>query len=140
MQKVKKFFVMFLAIMIVFTMSVSFAEGTAGTGNAAGQSTVETKEDNSTVVHGYGFGNSNINASSVGTNTGATSTATSILGAMQWIGYAVAVGMLVYIGIKYIMASADEKANLKNSLIRYVVGAVLIAGASTIAGWVFKIV
>ena len=73
-------------------------------------------------------------------NSGASTTANSILGAMQWIGYAVAVGMLVYVGIKYIMASADEKANLKNSLIRYVIGAVLIAGASTIAGWVFKIV
>ena len=67
-------------------------------------------------------------------------TARNIIGAIQWIGYAIAVGMLIFIGIKYVMASADEKANLKNALIRYVIGAVLIAGATTIAGWIFKIV
>ena len=58
---------------------------------------------------------------------------------MQWIGYAIAIGMLVFVGIKYVMASANEKADLKNSLIKYVIGAVLIAGAVTIAGWIFAI-
>lgn len=69
----------------------------------------------------------------------AATTATSIIGYIQWIGYAIAVGMLVYIGIKYVMASANEKADLKNSLIKYVIGAVLIVGGVTIAGWIFEI-
>lgn len=66
-------------------------------------------------------------------------TASNIIGYIQWIGYAIAVGMLVYIGIKYVMASANEKADLKNSLIKYVIGAVLIVGGVTIAGWIFLI-
>lgn len=70
--------------------------------------------------------------------SGAGTTASMVLGAMQWIGYAIAVGMLIYIGIKYVMASADEKANLKNAMIRYIIGAVLIAGGVTIAGWIFS--
>ena len=65
--------------------------------------------------------------------------ANSILGFVQWAGYAIAVGMLIYVGIKYVMASANEKADLKNSLIKYVIGAVLIAGAATISQWIFAI-
>ena len=74
-----------------------------------------------------------------GVNTGATSFANKILGFVQWAGYAIAVGMLIYVGIKYVMASANEKADLKNSLIKYVIGAVLIAGAATISQWIFNI-
>ena len=70
---------------------------------------------------------------------GAGDTAGTIIGVMQWFGYAIAIGMLVYIGIKYIMASANEKADLKQALIKYVVGAILIVFAVTIAGWVFSL-
>ena len=69
----------------------------------------------------------------------ATKFANKILGFVQWAGYAIAVGMLIYVGIKYVMASANEKADLKNSLIKYVIGAVLIAGAATISQWIFNI-
>lgn len=68
---------------------------------------------------------------------GAGDTAGIIIGVMQWFGYAIAIGMLVYIGIKYIMASANEKADLKQALVKYVLGAVLIVFAVSIAGWVF---
>ena len=77
--------------------------------------------------------------STVSAPAGAKTTATTIIGFMRWIGYAIAVGMLVYIGIKYVMASANEKADLKNSLIKYVIGALLIVGAVTIAGWIFEL-
>ena len=69
----------------------------------------------------------------------AGSKAATIIGFMQWFGYAIAVGMLVYIGIKYIMASANEKADLKQALVKYVLGAVLIVFAVSIAGWVFSL-
>lgn len=61
-----------------------------------------------------------------------------ILGAIQWIGYAFAIGMLIYIGIKYTMSAANEKADLKKGLINYVIGAVIIAGAATICSWLIK--
>lgn len=55
-----------------------------------------------------------------------------ILGTIQWVGYAIAVGMLIYIGIKYVIASPDEKASLKGALVKYVTGALLVAAAATI--------
>ncbi len=74
-----------------------------------------------------------------GVNASAKGFANKILGFVQWAGYAIAVGMLIYVGIKYVMASANEKADLKNSLIKYVIGAVLVAGAATISQWIFNI-
>ena len=72
-------------------------------------------------------------------NTKANSTAIKILGFVRWIGYAIAIGMLIYIGIKYVTSPAAEKADTKQALVKYVIGAVLIAGASTIAGWIFEL-
>lgn len=65
--------------------------------------------------------------------------ALTILGVIQWCGYAIALGMLIYIGIKYTMASANEKADLKGASINYVIGAIVIAGAATICGWCIQI-
>lgn len=62
-----------------------------------------------------------------------------ILGFVKWVGYAFAVGMLLYIGIKYVMASANEKADLKTGAIKYVIGAVLVAGAVTIVEFIANI-
>ena len=62
----------------------------------------------------------------------------NILGAMQWVGYAIAVGMLIYIGIKYVMSAADERANLKGALVKYVIGAILIVAAVTVVGWIWN--
>ena len=53
-----------------------------------------------------------------------------ILGMLAAIGYAVAAGMLIYVGIKYVMASANEKADLKNSSIKYVAGAIILFSIS----------
>ena len=63
----------------------------------------------------------------------------SFLGFVQWIGYAIAIGMLIYVGVKYTMASANEKADLKAGLVKYVIGAILIGGASAVAGLFFSL-
>ncbi len=59
----------------------------------------------------------------------------TILGAIQWVGYAIALGMLIYIGIKYTMSAADEKAELKKMSVNFVIGAIVIAGAATLCNW-----
>jgi TRAP-type C4-dicarboxylate transport system permease small subunit len=64
------------------------------------------------------------------TTSGMSNVASNALGFVQWFGYALAVGMLLYIGIKYMMASANEKADLKKGSISYVIGAVIIFGAT----------
>ena len=55
-----------------------------------------------------------------------------ILGIVQWIAMAFAVGMLLYIAIKYMMSAANEKADLKKGLINYVIGAALLFGTTAI--------
>ena len=54
------------------------------------------------------------------------------LGLVRLIGYAFAVGMLLYLGIKYMMSSANEKADLKKGAINYVIGAIVVFAATTI--------
>lgn len=68
------------------------------------------------------------------TNSTIDNVAGNALGWVRWFGYAIAVAMLLYIGIKYMMASANEKADLKKGSINYVIGAVLVAAASTLVG------
>lgn len=73
------------------------------------------------------------NSGAIGSSN-ASSIANNALGIVQWFGYALAIGMLLFIGIKYMMASANEKADLKKGSINYVIGAILVVAASTIVG------
>ena len=60
-----------------------------------------------------------------------------IIGGLQAIGNIVAVAILVILGIKYMMGSAEEKAEYKKTMIPYIIGAVLIFAASNIAQMVY---
>lgn len=61
----------------------------------------------------------------------------TLLGTLQWVGYLVAIGMIIWVGIKYLMSGAGEKAKAKETLIPIVIGAILIAGATWIASTLF---
>ncbi len=61
-------------------------------------------------------------------------TAAQILGVVQVIGMAVAIIMLTVLGIKYVSASPNEKADYKKGATIYVIGAVLLFGASILVG------
>ena len=60
-----------------------------------------------------------------------------IIGIIQVIGSMASVGILIILGIKYMMGSTEEKAEYKKTLIPYVIGAVFIFAASNIAGYIF---
>lgn len=55
-----------------------------------------------------------------------------IIGTIQVVGVFVAVAFLIFIGIKYMVASPGEKADIKKHLVAYVVGAVVMFGAAGI--------
>ena len=55
-----------------------------------------------------------------------------IIGIITTVGVVVAVIVLLVLGIKYMMGSASEKAEYKKTMIPYLVGAILIFGASAI--------
>ena len=61
-----------------------------------------------------------------------------IVGIVQVVGVVIAVVVILVIGIKYLIGSAEEKAEYKKTMIPYIVGAVLIFGATTIANVVFQ--
>lgn len=60
------------------------------------------------------------------------SIAASIIGTLKWVGYAIAIGMIIYVGIRYTMAAADEKASMKGVLVKVVIGSLIIAGSTMI--------
>lgn len=61
--------------------------------------------------------------------------AETILGIIQFMAFAVAVGMILVIGIKYMMSGASGVAKAKDTLVPYIIGAILVGGATTIASW-----
>ena len=67
-----------------------------------------------------------------------TTVAGNIVNIITWVGIIVAIIVLLVLGIKYMMGSAAEKAEYKKTMIPYLVGAVLIFGASAIAQAVVK--
>lgn len=71
-----------------------------------------------------------------GTATSAQSSVTNIgnqiIGIITTVGVVVAVVILLVLGIKYMMGSASEKAEYKKTMIPYLVGSILIFGASAI--------
>lgn len=73
-------------------------------------------------------GSSNAGYSGSGLDT----TVSNIIGIIQFICYAAAVIMIVILGVKFMTASPDGKAEIKKSAIIYVVGAVLVFAAGAL--------
>lgn len=71
-------------------------------------------------------------ASNAATNV--TNIAGKVLNIVQIVGVAVATIMLTVLGIKYVSASPNEKAEYKKGMTVYVIGAVLLFGASMLIG------
>ena len=63
----------------------------------------------------------------------------SIATIVRNVGVVLAVVILMVLGIKYMMGSAEEKAEYKKTMIPYLVGAILLFGASAIAGMVVSL-
>ena len=59
-----------------------------------------------------------------------------VAGIASAIGVAVAMVILIWLGIKYITASPDGKADVKKSALPYIIGAVVLFAASSILGLV----
>ena len=77
-------------------------------------------------------------------NTSATGTTEiqnfggNIMGVINVVGVVVAVVVLMVIGIKYMMGSAEEKAEYKKTLLPYIIGAAMVFGASLLVGVIYN--
>ena len=62
-----------------------------------------------------------------------------IIGIVTTVASFASVGILVVLGIKYMMGSTEEKADYKKTLLPYVIGAIFVFGASTIASYLYNV-
>lgn len=67
-----------------------------------------------------------------------TTAAGKIVGFLQVVGSVVSVAILVVVGIRYMLGSVEEKAEYKKKMMAYVIGAILIFGAVTVASMVYN--
>ena len=63
----------------------------------------------------------------------------TIVNILQILGIVVAIVVLSIIGIKYMMGSAEEKAEYKKVMVPYVVGAIIIFAATSLVKVVYKL-
>ena len=57
----------------------------------------------------------------------------TILGLIQTAGTIIAVGIVMLLGVKYMMGTTDERASYKKTMIPYLIGAILLFSAVTFA-------
>lgn len=107
-NKILHFFVIFVIIMLLL-VNISFAEPIIPSGVGP---EIENQQ-----VHGM---------------------TSSVLGTFRYIGYAIAIGALMFVGIKYITSSADERATLKGVLVKVVIGIVVILAAEVIVSIIYN--
>ena len=62
----------------------------------------------------------------------------NIISIVSTAGSVISVVVLIVLGIKYMMGSAEEKAEYKKTLLPYIIGAALVFAASFIASVVFN--
>lgn len=84
------------------------------------------------VTPGELLGDSSVNTA------GISKIGNQIITIITTIGIVVSVIVLVVLGIKYMMGSAEEKAEYKKTLMPYVVGAALIFAASAFAQVIYQ--
>lgn len=63
----------------------------------------------------------------------------SIINVIAIVGSAAAIITLIILGIKYMMGSAEEKAEYKKTLLPYIIGAAMVFGASVLTGVIYNI-
>ena len=75
----------------------------------------------------------NGNTTTLGSTVTAVQTVLStVLDIARYVGVGVALVILMYIGVKFMMAAPAERANIKQYSINYVIGATILIGASGI--------
>ena len=150
MNKVLKITIILIMIFTIFTQISSVyagqEKGTDGSGGGGQTSSSNGKEQEQKNNWGdiFGIGDNFIKQGSDSQNSiidkeQLRTDASSIFKILTTIGITLSVIIGGILGIKFMMASAEDKAQIKEMLIPYVVGCVVIYGAVTIWMIVVKI-
>ena len=68
------------------------------------------------------------------------SKANIIIGVIQAVGSIIAIIVLIIIGLRYMMAGVEEKADYKSTMIPYIVGCVLLFVISNLVAFIYNLV
>lgn len=71
--------------------------------------------------------------------SGAVKMGNFIVSIVRYVGQGIAVVTLIIIGIRYIFASVEQKAEYKKSMIPYVIGAILLFAGASVTNWIYEI-
>lgn len=93
---------------------------------------------NSTIIYGFSAGDMTGTDLPSGVQSSIDNFGQGIISIITTIGSICSVVVLIVIGIKYMMGSAEEKAEYKKTLLPYIIGAALVFAASTIASVIFN--
>lgn len=72
------------------------------------------------------------------TDSGIISAINTVIGLLQYVGSGIALIVITILGIKYILASPSEKADVKKSIMPILIGCLLLFGGVNIAGLITK--
>ena len=75
---------------------------------------------------------SQVEAKPTSASTGIINGGNKVAGIVAAVGVSVALVILIWLGIKYIIASPSDKADIKKSAVAYIIGAVVLFAASGI--------
>ena len=85
----------------------------------------------------------NFSGSAVTSGTTEYNVITNVIGntlsAIRIVAIGIGIIMLTYLGIQYMSSAPNEKAEIKNKLIAFTVGVVLVVSASSILGIIFNL-
>lgn len=107
---------------------VSHSTGILGESNASGDHTVDDVINNANSFIQAGKNEENKNGSKIKSDNLQTASNT-LYNILLSIGVVIAVAVGMYLGVKFMMSSAEDKAKVKESLIPYIAGCVVIFGA-----------
>ncbi len=86
----------------------------------------------------YGFGVGDLKGKPISNDT-ATNLGNDIIEIIATVGSILSVLILIIIGIKYMAGGVEEKVEYKKTFLPYVIGCLVLFGASTIAGIVQQV-
>ena len=139
MNKLKKMNILILTIFIIANMFSFFK--TISNARVMTTAPVTSTNSSSTTSTGSGKGISidvdDYKPSNLTEDTETINFANNIIGLFQALGSIVSVLALVLIGIKYMMGSVEEKAEYKQTMIYYIIGAILVFAISNISAVIY---
>lgn len=129
MKKLKKFFFIVTIILIFINIISNYSNAATSTTTSGTNTSSATLDPDTIISQGQSF----VNATPAITTSEAVSKLLPIGKILVIIATAVLIVVGLILGVKYMIAGANEKANLKEKLIWYIISIVVIYGAVGIA-------